>query len=69
MALVAGVRCSFRGKNAGSADSRSYGRPRTQPRGEQRCPGIDRVRIHTDLTMLARLGQAVSRVRAVQLAA
>ena len=28
MALVAGVRCSFRGKDAGSADSRSYRRDR-----------------------------------------
>jgi Transposase DDE domain len=31
--------------------------------------GIDRVRIHADLTRLARLGQALSRARAVPLAA
>jgi IS5 family transposase len=34
-----------------------------------RTRGIDRVRIHADLTMLARLGQALARARAVPLAA
>lgn len=34
-----------------------------------RTRGIDRVRIHADLTMLARLGQALIRARAVPLAA
>jgi Transposase DDE domain len=34
-----------------------------------RTRGIARVRIHADLTMLARLGQALSRTRAVPLAA
>ena len=34
-----------------------------------RTRGIDRVRIHADLVMLARLGQALSRARAVPLAA
>ena len=34
-----------------------------------RTRGIDRVRIHADLTMLARLGQALTRVRAIPLAA
>src|SRR5438093_10163306 len=37
--LVAGVRCSFRGKDAGSTGSRPLSvRPRTQHRGEQRGP-------------------------------
>jgi hypothetical protein len=31
--------------------------------------GLERVRLHADLTMLARLGQALSRARAVPLAA
>jgi hypothetical protein len=34
-----------------------------------RTRGIDRVRIHADLTMLARLGQALSRARTLQVAA
>jgi 2-polyprenyl-6-methoxyphenol hydroxylase-like FAD-dependent oxidoreductase len=34
-----------------------------------RTRGLDRVRIHADLVMLARLGQALSRARAVPLAA
>jgi hypothetical protein len=34
-----------------------------------RTRGIDRVRLHANLTMLARLGQALSRARAVPLAA
>jgi hypothetical protein len=34
-----------------------------------RVRGIERVRLHADLIMLARLGQALSRVRAVSLAA
>jgi len=34
-----------------------------------RIRGIDRVRIHADLTMLARLGQALARSRALSLAA
>ena len=34
-----------------------------------RTRGIDRVRIHADLVMLARLGQALARARAVPLAA
>ena len=38
--LVAGVRCSFRGKDAGSARTRLVGaRLRTPHRGEQRGPG------------------------------
>ena len=37
MPLVVGVRCSFRGKDAGSARSqRLRARLRTRPRGEQR---------------------------------
>jgi len=34
-----------------------------------RTRGIDRVRIHADLTMLTRLGQALARARAIPLAA
>ncbi len=34
-----------------------------------RTRGIDRVRIHADLVMLARLGQALSRARRIPLAA
>ncbi len=34
-----------------------------------RTRGIDRVRIHADLVMLARLGQALARTRSVRLAA
>jgi IS5 family transposase len=34
-----------------------------------RVRGIERVQLHADLTMLARLGQALSRARAVPLAA
>lgn len=34
-----------------------------------RTRGIDRVRIHADLTMLARLGQSLSRLRQIRLAA
>jgi hypothetical protein len=34
-----------------------------------RVRGIERVRLHADLTMLARLSQALSRARAVPLAA
>jgi hypothetical protein len=34
-----------------------------------RVRGIERVRLHADLIMLARLGQALSRARAVPLAA
>jgi hypothetical protein len=34
-----------------------------------RVRGLDRVRLHADLTMLARLTQALSRTRAVQIAA
>jgi hypothetical protein len=39
MLLVAGVRWSFRGKDAGSPGSEELpGRLRTRPRGEQRGP-------------------------------
>jgi hypothetical protein len=34
-----------------------------------RTRGLDRVRLHADLVMLARLGQALSQVRAVAVAA
>jgi hypothetical protein len=34
-----------------------------------RTRGLDRVRLHTDLVMIARLGQALVRERAVPLAA
>ena len=34
-----------------------------------RVRGIERVRLHADLIMLGRLGQALSRVRAISLAA
>jgi hypothetical protein len=36
---------------------------------ELRTRGLDRVRIHADLVMLAKLGQALTHVRAVPLAA
>jgi hypothetical protein len=40
MSLVPGVRWSFRGKDAGSAQASSaWARLRTLPRGEQRGPG------------------------------
>jgi hypothetical protein len=34
-----------------------------------RTRGLDRVRLHADLVLIARLGQAVARARAVPLAA
>lgn len=34
-----------------------------------RVRGLERVQLHADLTMLARLGQALSRARAIPLAA
>src|SRR6266508_4188305 len=42
--LVAGVRCSFRGKDAGSVRSSALrARPRTPPRSEQRGPAAQTV--------------------------
>jgi hypothetical protein len=44
MLLVAGVRCSFRGKDAGSVRSRRLrARPRTPHRGEQRGPAAQTI--------------------------
>jgi hypothetical protein len=42
---------------------------RTRPLVRNRVRGLDRVRLHADLTILAQLGRALARVRAVPLAA
>jgi hypothetical protein len=53
--------------------TRSYwgGQPVGQywPRAAPHSRGIERVALHADLTMLARLSQALARARAVPLAA
>jgi hypothetical protein len=57
----------YRGR---SAVEREFGRLKNEyGLAPLRTRGIDRVRIHADLTMLARLGQTLARARAVQLAA
>jgi hypothetical protein len=57
----------YRGR---SAVEREFGRLKNQyGLAPLRTRGIDRVRIHADLVMLARLGQALARTRAVRLAA
>jgi hypothetical protein len=53
----------YRGR---SAVEREFGRLKHDGGlGPLRVRGIDRVRLHADLTMLARLGQALVRARAV----
>ncbi|MBA3245031.1 MAG: transposase [Actinobacteria bacterium] len=57
----------YRGR---SAVEREFGRLKHEyGLAPLRTRGIDRVRIHADLTMLARLGQALARARAIPLAA
>jgi IS5 family transposase len=57
----------YRGR---SAVEREFGRLKNEyGLAPLRTRGLDRVRIHASLVMLARLGQALSRVRAVPLAA
>jgi hypothetical protein len=57
----------YRGR---SAVEREFGRQKNEyGLTPLRTRGIDRVRMHADLTMLARLGQALTRVRALRLAA
>jgi hypothetical protein len=57
----------YRGR---SAVEREFGRLKNEyGLAPLRTRGIDRVRIHADLVMLARLGQALARARAVPLAA
>jgi hypothetical protein len=57
----------YRGR---SAVEREFGRLKNEyGLTPLRTRGLDRVRIHADLTMLARLGQALARARAVPLAA
>ena len=53
-----------------SAVEREFGRLKHQyGLAPLRCRGLERVTLHADLTMLARLSQALSRARAVPLAA
>jgi hypothetical protein len=52
-----------------SAVERELGRLKHDGLAFLRVRGIERVRLHADLTMLARLALAVSRARAVPLAA
>ena len=60
-------RTLYRGR---SAVEREFGRLKHEyGLAPLRTQGIERVRIHADLTMLARLGQALSRLRAVPMAA
>ena len=60
-------KCLYRGR---AAVEREFGRLKNHyGLAPLRTRGIDRVRIHADLTMLARLGQALLRARAVPLAA
>jgi IS5 family transposase len=57
----------YRGR---AAVEREFGRLKTEyGLTPLRTRGLDRVRLHTNLTMLARLGQALERARAVPLAA
>lgn len=57
----------YRGR---SAVEREFGRLKNEyGLTPLRTRGLDRVRIHADLVMLARLGQALSRTRTARLAA
>ena len=57
----------YRGR---SAVEREFGRLKNEyGLTPLRTRGLDRVRLHADHVMLARLGQALSRARAMQLAA
>jgi hypothetical protein len=60
-------RSLYRGR---AAVEREFGRPKHEwARAPLRVRGLDRVRLHADLTILAKLATALSRARAVPLAA